>query len=280
MIRYFLVMAVTGGSLLVADFVLGFFATGAEHGPGAIARGVHVLFSLATVLWLLAVHSIVYTYFVATGKWAKEVVRVYQLPDWINIQAKKNKRRAFRFIMWSMTLLAVAAWLGAAADTRGSAYSLWHLGGAACALAFNLGSFVVEYTVIVAQVRLLAEVKDRADRLRESAVHCAKPRCKRWESARSVRRKRLPDPPRVMPWPKSCTKHQELVTNNESLMQMTPLAVIVLIVLVDLLGFSLVMPLLGPFAEHYGFRDWQIGLLFSAYPICQLIAGPILGRTL
>ena len=59
---------------------------------------------------------------------------------------------------------------------------------------------------------------------------------------------------------------------------MTPLAVIVLIVLVDLLGFSMVMPLLGPFAEQYGFRGWQIGLLFSAYPVCQLVAGPILGR--
>jgi DHA1 family tetracycline resistance protein-like MFS transporter len=59
---------------------------------------------------------------------------------------------------------------------------------------------------------------------------------------------------------------------------MTPLGIIVLIVLVDLLGFSLVMPLLAPFAEHYGFRDWQIGLLFSAYPVCQLVAGPILGR--
>jgi len=168
MIRYFLVMAVTGGSLLAADFVLGFFATGDAHGPGAIARGVHVLFSLATVVTLLGIHSIVYTYFVATGKWAKEVVQVYQLPDWISAQATKNKRRAFRFIMGSMTVIAVAAWLGAAADTRGSAYSIWHLGSAALALAFNLGSFVVEYAVIVAHVRLLTELKDRADRLREA----------------------------------------------------------------------------------------------------------------
>ena len=59
---------------------------------------------------------------------------------------------------------------------------------------------------------------------------------------------------------------------------MSSLAVIVLIVLVDLLGFSMVMPLLGPFAEQYGFHGWQIGLLFSAYPVCQLVAGPILGR--
>jgi MFS transporter, DHA1 family, tetracycline resistance protein len=59
---------------------------------------------------------------------------------------------------------------------------------------------------------------------------------------------------------------------------MKPLTVIVLIVLVDLLGFSVVMPLLGPFAKEYGFSGWQIGILFSAYPVCQLVAGPILGR--
>src|SRR3954466_2889441 len=59
---------------------------------------------------------------------------------------------------------------------------------------------------------------------------------------------------------------------------MSPLGVIVLIVLVDLMGFTIVMPLLAPFAQQYGFSGWQIGLLFSAYPMCQLVAGPILGR--
>jgi DHA1 family tetracycline resistance protein-like MFS transporter len=59
---------------------------------------------------------------------------------------------------------------------------------------------------------------------------------------------------------------------------MSPLAIVVSIVLIDLLGFSLVMPLLAPFAEQYGFREWQIGLLFAAYPLCQLVAGPMLGR--
>ena len=44
---------------------------------------------------------------------------------------------------------------------------------------------------------------------------------------------------------------------------MSPLRIVVLIVLIDLLGFSVVMPLLAPFAEQYGFRQWQIGLLFS-----------------
>jgi DHA1 family tetracycline resistance protein-like MFS transporter len=59
---------------------------------------------------------------------------------------------------------------------------------------------------------------------------------------------------------------------------MSPLGVIVLIVLVDLLGFSIVMPLLAPFAKEYGFTGGQVGLLYAAYPMCQLVAGPILGR--
>ncbi len=59
---------------------------------------------------------------------------------------------------------------------------------------------------------------------------------------------------------------------------MKPLAVVIAIVLVDLIGFSLVMPLLPRFAGDYGFSPTQIGLLLAAFPACQLISGPILGR--
>jgi MFS transporter, DHA1 family, tetracycline resistance protein len=59
---------------------------------------------------------------------------------------------------------------------------------------------------------------------------------------------------------------------------MSPLLVVVSIVLVDLLGFTIVMPLLPRFAERYGFSGTQIGLILAAYPMAQLIAGPILGR--
>src|SRR5262249_5377632 len=165
--RYFLVMAVTGSSLLVADFVIGLLSTGDPGGPGGVARGVHILLSLAAVVVVLGIHSIVYTYFIATGKWAKEVVSTYKLPDWIIAQAKKNKRRSFRFIILSIASIAGAAWLGAAADTRGSLYTSWHLGVASLAIGFNFGSFIVEYGIIVSHVRLLTELKDRADRLRE-----------------------------------------------------------------------------------------------------------------
>ncbi len=165
MLRYFLVLAVTDGSLLAARFVVGLIASGEPRGPHAVWRGVHVLVALTATMATLAVHSIAYTYFLATGKWAKEGVRVYCLPTWINDQAKKNKRKAFRFEFWGMTLVAIAAWMGAGADTQGL-NPLWHLFVAALAIAFNLGAFTVEYAVIVAHARLLLEVKSQADRLR------------------------------------------------------------------------------------------------------------------
>lgn len=166
MIRYFLVLAVAGGSLLAADIVVGLFAAAEPLGSGSVWRGVHVLLSLLTIVALLGVHSIVYTYFIATVKWAKEVAKAYQLPDWMVGQANRNKKRVFRFIMGSVTAVAATAWLGAAVDTRGGSYGVWHLAVAFATLGFNLVAFVVEYAAIVAHHRLLAEMKARADRMR------------------------------------------------------------------------------------------------------------------
>jgi DHA1 family tetracycline resistance protein-like MFS transporter len=50
-----------------------------------------------------------------------------------------------------------------------------------------------------------------------------------------------------------------------------------LIVAVDVLGLTLVIPLLPFFAEKYGASPSVVGLLVSAYAACQLISGPFLG---
>ncbi|HEX8524077.1 MAG TPA: MFS transporter [Tepidisphaeraceae bacterium] len=52
---------------------------------------------------------------------------------------------------------------------------------------------------------------------------------------------------------------------------------IFLIVLADLLGFGVIIPLLPSYARTLHASDFQVGLLFSVYSICQLIAAPILG---
>ena len=57
------------------------------------------------------------------------------------------------------------------------------------------------------------------------------------------------------------------------------LRTIFMIVLADLLGFSVIIPLLPFWARKYHASAFQVGLLFSIYSICQLIGSPILGLT-
>jgi MFS transporter, DHA1 family, tetracycline resistance protein len=58
----------------------------------------------------------------------------------------------------------------------------------------------------------------------------------------------------------------------------SPLLPIFLIVSVDVLGLTIILPLLPFYAEHFGASAATVGLLVSLYAFCQLIAGPILGR--
>src|SRR4051812_39214994 len=103
--RIFLGLAITDGTLLVAALVLGFGAAGEVRGPGEVWHGLHFLMGLLATMTTLLVHSIVFTYFLGTGRWVKEVVRVYRLPDWLHAQALKNKRKAFPFEILSMALI-------------------------------------------------------------------------------------------------------------------------------------------------------------------------------
>lgn len=56
------------------------------------------------------------------------------------------------------------------------------------------------------------------------------------------------------------------------------LAIIFVIVFVDLLGFSLILPLLPYFAQTFGADAFVTGLLVASYAVAQLIGAPLLGR--
>ena len=49
-------------------------------------------------------------------------------------------------------------------------------------------------------------------------------------------------------------------------------------VALDLVGFGIVVPILGRYAERFGASGLQVGLLFASYSLAQLICAPLLGR--
>ena len=56
-----------------------------------------------------------------------------------------------------------------------------------------------------------------------------------------------------------------------------PLLVIFLTILVNLIGFGIIIPLLPFYAERFGASPLTIGLLFASFSISQLVAAPLLG---
>ena len=56
-----------------------------------------------------------------------------------------------------------------------------------------------------------------------------------------------------------------------------PLFVLFLTILVNLIGFGIIIPLLPFYATTYGASPFMIGLLFASFSVSQLIAAPLLG---
>ena len=56
------------------------------------------------------------------------------------------------------------------------------------------------------------------------------------------------------------------------------LAAIFMIIFVDILALTLVLPYLPFFAEHFGASPTQVGLIITVFAFCQFLSGPVLGR--
>ncbi|MEN9577461.1 MAG: hypothetical protein RJA70_470 [Pseudomonadota bacterium] len=66
--------------------------------------------------------------------------------------------------------------------------------------------------------------------------------------------------------------------NTQSQVQERALLPIFLIVLVDILGMTIILPLLPFYAQEFGASPRQIGFLVATFALCQLISGPVLGQ--
>src|SRR6266550_152226 len=56
------------------------------------------------------------------------------------------------------------------------------------------------------------------------------------------------------------------------------LLIISLIALVNMLGYGIIIPILYAYSKKFGLSDFDNGLLFALFSICQFLSTPIIGR--
>jgi MFS family permease len=56
------------------------------------------------------------------------------------------------------------------------------------------------------------------------------------------------------------------------------IAIIALIALVNMLGYGIIIPILYAYSKKFGLSDFDNGLLFALFSVCQFISTPIIGR--
>jgi hypothetical protein len=167
MTRIFLSLAVLDGLFLLASYLLGVVSK-LQDGihTGAQIYWVHFIVGLTTALINLMVHCLIFTYFLGTGRWVKEVKLAYELPDepWPRL-TRELKRRVFPPALFAM-LFAIATGAGGAA----AHVQLWpwlvHASLASITLAVNFWAFTIEYKCLKTNAAVLDGVLIDVDRIR------------------------------------------------------------------------------------------------------------------
>lgn len=143
--------------------VLG-LATALTLGYMSLARGAvrpyHLLAGALAAILCIAVHSIVFTYFIATAKWIQHAVVVRGLDPALAAPTRSFKAMAFPAALLCMLAVFAAAVMGALHDTYGMSRTVHHL-AALGAIVVNLGGAAVEFAAIARNGRLIDEILAR-----------------------------------------------------------------------------------------------------------------------
>jgi hypothetical protein len=127
---------------------------------------VHFFLGLLTAMGILLVHCIIFTYFLGTGRWVKEVGLAYQLPDQpLPRLTRELKRKTFPPALFAMLIAIATAAAGAGAQNLGWP---WYIHGslAFLTLLVNLWAFRIEYRNLELNAGILQDVLREVDRIR------------------------------------------------------------------------------------------------------------------
>ncbi len=65
---------------------------------------------------------------------------------------------------------------------------------------------------------------------------------------------------------------------NSHTMQTRQLWAVLIVAFIDLLGFSLIVPIIPFYAEQFGASPFLVGLLVASYAAAQVLGAPLIGR--
>lgn len=169
MTRTFLVLASILGFLLVSAFAVGWWSFSIpeiDQQRKSDVQILHFCLGLGSAIVGLLVHCLIFTYFLGTGRWVKEVGIAYKLNDAdLPKTTRELKRRVFPPALYAMLIVIAASAAGAGAQLK-----IWpwqvHATLGVLTLIINFWAFRVEYDCLTTNARVLNAVLDEVDRIR------------------------------------------------------------------------------------------------------------------
>jgi len=148
-----LLAAFTGGLIL-------------QQSPTDMRFYLHFFLGLFAVFLALAVHCLVFIYFLGTGRWVKEVAQAYRIPDVpLPKLTRELKRGTFPVALAAMLVAIATAAAGTAAQRQEWPWTI-HFSLALITVLVNLWAFRVELRNVRINAGLLDDVMREVDRIR------------------------------------------------------------------------------------------------------------------
>jgi hypothetical protein len=164
MIRVFSALIITHSIFLAATFVFGLLV----HDQRSFE--MHFTLGLFIALYTCFVHSVVYTYFIATGRIAHAGVVEAKMDNHFLIEQSRLKSKVFRVVMLAAGTMLIAVFWGAYITNLpngailDSSNQTIHFALALVTIAANLFAYANEHALIRANGRLLDELFDDHNR--------------------------------------------------------------------------------------------------------------------
>jgi hypothetical protein len=117
----------------------------------------HLLTGVLATFTCVAVHCIVFTYFMATSKWVQHAVTVKRLDASFAAPTRSFRAQAFPAALVAILSVFIAAILGAAHDNYATPRS-WHRSMALASLVINAAVALIEYRAIARNGKLIDDV--------------------------------------------------------------------------------------------------------------------------